>query len=753
MTSRGHAKMLDFGLAKVVAGARPAADAATATEEHLTSPGAAMGTVAYMSPEQVRGRDLDARSDLFSFGVVLYEMVTHAPPFRGETTGVIFDAILNRAPVAPVRLNPDLPVGLEAIINKALEKDCALRYQHAAEMRADLLRLRRDTDSRPAEANAAVAAMGSASAADAALPVQSADATSKLAFQRAHRGRWLIVTAAGLMVFLAAVVWYLERPLPVPYIAGYSQLTHDGRQKFLGGTDGNRLYFNLVSPDTPEQLSIAGGETAPLSLSQLPGGRNRIVDVSPNGSKLLLWSGAPPYTLWTQPLVAGAPKSLGPGLGGLFSPDGSAVVVWNESGEIGLIRPDGTGLRTLASLHGDGAYGLGEVSLSPDGKTIRFSKDGALLQINSDGTGLRPLLPGWHPQGKQFSGHWTADGAFYLFYTAGAPEVGGQVWALDERLRPFRHPSRAPVPLTSGPMHWSVPVPGRYGRTIFAVGETLRGELSRWDKNTHQFEPFLGGISTEELVFSRDGKTVAWVTYPDGILWRANRDGSNAVQLTQPPLHPMKINLSPDGRQIVFYDRARWQLDAVGTNGGAAVPLIPGERDKNLDPVQSPDGKQVAFTRLVENGGSWKIEARMLDMGSGQVAMMPGGQGMRPEGWSRDGRLIVGVEWNGNNLELFDLRTKEWKMLAAGEADYPEFSHDSRFIYFLRTVNDGNGENHMDVFRIAAAGGPLERVVDMKDFHTTGYWGFSLQLDPSDAPLVLRDISSADIYALNLSFR
>jgi DNA-binding winged helix-turn-helix (wHTH) protein/Tol biopolymer transport system component len=565
--------------------------------------------------------------------------------------------------------------------------------------------------------------------------------------------KWLIPSVIILVAGLALAVWYASPPLPPPRVTAYTQITHDGRQKFLGGTDGSRIYFTQRSPNAIVQIGVNGGETAPVPIS-LPSTFNQLEDISPDGSNALISTkeeGHQSSPLWVVPILGGAATRLGDGFGA-FSPDGASVIYSTLEGDIFVVRVDGTENHKLASVGSMADW----FSWSPDGKTIRFTKDDMLWEMSSNGSGLHRLLPGWHEQGVQRCGMWTPDGRLYAFQLF-KPSVGGEIWVLEEGHRPFRRMPSEPVRLTTGPMLWGSPHPSRDGKKIFATGRTPRGELSRIDAKTGGIQPFLSGISAEFVSFSGDGKSVAYVSYPEGILWKANRDGSNRMRLSGPPDYPFNPQWSADSKQILFNSltpqtpqQPHSAIYLIPTEGGTPRKLLLPDDDVQIgDANWSPDGKRILFDWGWEDGPPEKRDLRILDLNSRQITTIPGSTGLRSSRWSPDGRYIAAfADPQTPVLRVFDLTTQRWAALpTSGDVGFPSFSHDSRLIYFLRYGRD------QGVFRISVTGGKEERVVDGTQWHTTGYFGYSMSLDPTDAPLILRDVGSDDIYALTLEER
>ena len=347
ITNWGQAKILDFGLAKLrskrkktVAGASD-----TTTTAVQTDPGSTMGTPAYMSPEQARGDELDARSDLFSLGVVLYEMATGKLPFQGTSTATIVASLLRDSPLPPLQLNPELPPELGHIITKALEKEPDTRYQSAADLRGDLKRLKRNMDS-----GQLITTPGW----DVSHPVGAAKPKRSMG--------WLFAAAGVLIVAITAIL--LARPIPPPRVLTTTQITRDRLPKVVPIlTDGSRIFFNTGSYITPRpfQGSARGGESFPLTTEL----KNvTVLDLSSDGLDLLVGSdqgavaGQNPHdfdqlSLWMAPVLGGSARRLGDLVASdaALSPDRQHLV-FGKPNEIGVARTDGTDVHKLATVRG-----------------------------------------------------------------------------------------------------------------------------------------------------------------------------------------------------------------------------------------------------------------------------------------------------------------------------------------------------------------------------------------------------------------
>ena len=559
VTKRGHAKILDFGLAKLSPSSRIAQGAGvssmpTAGEELLTSPGATVGTIAYMSPEQVRGRELDSRTDLFSFGVVLYEMATGVLPFRGETPGATTDAILNQAPVAPVRLNPDVPPELERIINKALEKDRELRYQHAADVRTDLKRLRRDTGSGRISSSERAATHPTGS--DSQTHPTTAARTSA-AFARK---RYAVLAATAVLLaagFVAYRFWPRSHapsgPATITQISQWNKPMNDARLS----PDGHAVAF--VSPvDGIAQVFLmltSGGE--PLQLTHDEG--DKFVNTfSPDGTEVYYGRYFGNAEVWAVPTLGGPPRRVIAARFVIPSPDG-AFLYYSRTPEAVIYRSDKSGAgETPIGRPADPGSFIFPFLVFPGGRdllvgggridnmsVLHFSKMSVSSPESVDLGGVsaieRESFVVWAEPGKSILLNRTLNGLT-------------NIWKYDVQDRSLTQMTFGP-----GPDLWPMSDPD--GKGIYFVNGKSSVTLTAYHVHSKEMTNIAEDATQPSI--SPDGKRVMYVALPAPNrhdLWVSDIDGGHKVKLATGEFVDTGT-WAPDNFHLSF-------LDFAGNKGG-----------------------------------------------------------------------------------------------------------------------------------------------------------------------------------------
>jgi serine/threonine protein kinase len=677
VTDRGQAKVLDFGLAKVVTQAGGETLGDPGDNVNLTSPGTALGTVAYMSPEQARGREVDARSDIFSFGVVLYEMATGRQAFPGNTSAEIFDGILNREPIAPLRINPQVPAELERIINKSLEKDPALRYQHAADLRSDLQRLKRDTESsRQAAASSsqviaaaspnapspnapsAVSAVGlpPVSPSGASASARSASSSAVVAAAKEHKWGFGVGAIVALLVLAAAgfgVYSLFYRPAPAPFQNfTINQITSSGKALRTAISPDGKYLLSDLSENGTESLWLRNIPTASDTKVVAPSTLEyRSLAFSPDGNYLYFRKATDAtgtgYNLYRAPVLGGTPqivvRDVDSDIG--FSPDGQHIAYLRgndpEAGKYRILTASLDGNQEKVLMIGPIGDLQRHLAWSSDGKQLAYPLSQPEKVLG--GIGLFDLGSGRAAPLVAFKDkfveelRYSADGGgiLILYNPAGPTFLRQQIGFVSNAGR-F-------LPITRD-------TDGYETLTLSSDGKTLATVRAKTTRNLFIL-PGTGSQSSDLKPLESQNLADFWWA-SDGGLWQSDgprlmhsaADGSDPAQILGDSAAAI-LNPSPCGRYVVF----SWPFHAgshspniwrANIDGSSPAKLTDGQNDQN--PQCSSDGKWVYYGNLAADG-LWRVPTD----GSGKAEIVPGST--IPQGFvsspafsvSPDGKLLA----------------------------------------------------------------------------------------------------------------